>query len=247
MKQNFIELISVPFNAGESKLFAISGQYFELIDATNPIDVLLSDVNGAQRGVMRSAEASFNLKDTDFATVQLYSATAQTIRFAYGTGEAGTRRAAGAVSIVGDVGLNPATLAALESTDLNPASINALNRPELPTGNWKDSSTLAASTPLTLFTPAANVNGAILWNANANEELATKMQMVFIAKNAPPASVTDGEIIAQSETCAANASAVWSKLDMQQPRRIAAGLGLYFIQNGSGAVGSLRSARFTLL
>lgn len=122
-----------------------------------------------------------------------------------------------------------------------------ITSPMQPNGNWKDSSTLAANTALTLFTPAENVNGAILWNANANEELATKMQMVYIAKNALPTSVMDGEIIAQSETCAANAAAVWSKLDMQQPRRIAAGLGLYFIQNGSGAVGSLRSARYTLL
>lgn len=101
--QNFIELFSIPFQAGESKIFMVSGQYFELIDAPNPVDVLLLSRNGEQRGIMRGAEASFHLKNTDFQQIQITSASAQTIRIGYGSGEAGTRRAAGAVSIVGTV------------------------------------------------------------------------------------------------------------------------------------------------
>ncbi len=103
-RENFIEIVSVTFAAGESRLFHLSGSYFELIDAPNTVDVILTDVNGAQRGRMLSAEASFNLKNTEFDTIQLTSATAQTIRFAFGSGEAGTRRAAGSVNIANTSG-----------------------------------------------------------------------------------------------------------------------------------------------
>lgn len=98
-QQNFIEIVPVVFAAGESRLFHVSGSYFELIDATNPVDVVLSDVNGSQRGRMLAAEASFNLKNTEFNTIQITSATAQNVRFAFGSGEAGTRRAAGSVNV----------------------------------------------------------------------------------------------------------------------------------------------------
>lgn len=245
MKQNFIELISVPFNAGESKLFAISGQYFELIDATDPIDVLLSDVNGAQRGVMRSAEASFNLKDTDFATVQLYSATAQTIRFAYGTGEAGTRRAAGAVSIVGDVGLSPATLAALESIDLNAATITSLLRPELPTGTWASSAAMVANTAVNIFTAAANVNGAILLDASAKETSAANATMSIVAKATAPANCADGQILLIGGPSYFSGSSTYQNLVLPQSIRIAPGLGLFYITDQ--ATTGFRGARYVLL
>ncbi len=103
-RENFIEIVSVTFAAGESRLFHLSGSYFELIDASSTVDVILTDVNGAQRGRMLAAEASFNLKNTDFDTIQLTSATAQTVRFAFGSGEAGTRRAAGSVNIANTAG-----------------------------------------------------------------------------------------------------------------------------------------------
>lgn len=103
-RASFIDIVTATFAAGESRLFALTGQYFEIIDASFPVDVTLSDFYGAQRGLMKSAEASFNLKNTEFGVIQITSASAQTIRFAYGTGEAGTRRAAGAVSIVGQQG-----------------------------------------------------------------------------------------------------------------------------------------------
>lgn len=244
MKQNFIELITVPFNAGESKLFAISGQYFELIDATNPIDVLLSDVNGAQRGVMRSAEASFNLKDTDFATVQLYSATAQTIRFAYGTGEAGTRRAAGAVSIVGTVPVNVSSSVPLS---LATSTLDGLRIPRGATGNWSSTVSMAANTPLTVFAPGSNVNGAILLTAESSDQNAAILNQCFIAKSSPPTNVQDGEVILQSRILVATGSAVIAAAQLQQAQFIPAGLGLYFISSLVGTANYMRSARFALL
>lgn len=105
-QSNYIEMVTAEFEAGQSRTFVVSGQYFELIDSPASVDVFLVDRYGAQRGVMRAAEASFNLKNTEFSEIQIVSPTAQTIRFAYGTGEAGTRRSAGQVSLAGAVAVS---------------------------------------------------------------------------------------------------------------------------------------------
>jgi hypothetical protein len=98
-RENSIEIVTADFDAGDDRLWHLSGSYFELIEATGPVDVILTDRNGAQRGRMLDAEASFHLKNTEFETIQLRSASAQQVRFAYGSGEAGTRRTAGSVNI----------------------------------------------------------------------------------------------------------------------------------------------------
>lgn len=113
-EQNSIELVSIVFGAGESRLFALTGEYFEIIDAPNPIDVVLSDFNGAQRARMNQASASFYSKGVQYGVIQITSATAQTVRFAYGSGETGTRRATGSVTISGPVALDAPTLASMK-------------------------------------------------------------------------------------------------------------------------------------
>jgi len=236
-RASFIEIVTATFAAGESRLFALTGQYFEIIDATFPVDVTLSDFYGAQRGLMKSAEASFNLKGTEFGVIQITSASAQTIRFAYGTGEAGTRRAAGAVSIVGTV-----------PVDLVQADVDALNRPELATGYWVDSSA-GSGTPLTVFTPAANVNGAIVWTAESNDYLSVPTcNGGFIAKASAPASHVDGIVVAKMfiDAIVSTTNTAY-KAQLQRPFRLAPGLGLYWIQNTAGTAGFGRNASYTLL
>ncbi len=235
-RASFIEIVTATFAAGESRLFALTGAYFELIDSTFPVNVTLSDVYGAQRGLMRAAEASFNLKNTAFSVIQITSASAQTIRFAYGTGEAGTRRAAGAVSIVGTV-----------PVDLVAADVDAIRRPELPTGHWNNTSTMAANTPLTVFTAAANVNGAILWNAESVDVVSSNQMQAFVAKATAPATVFDGEVITSTGFANSSAGNVEARCKLQMPARIAPGLGLFFISSVTGVVGLGRHARFTLL
>lgn len=243
MKQNFIELITVPFQAGESKLFAISGQYFELIDATNPIDVLLSDVNGAQRGVMRGAEASFNLKNTDFATVQLTSSTTQTIRFAYGSGEAGTRRAAGAVSIVGTVPVSgPLTDAQLRASQV-PVSIV-----DRPTNHWRQMAATAANTAINVFTAAANANGAIVVAAQLGDVANTNNVLALIASGSAPANVADGEpILCSLPTSFNTGPSVSFAGSLTVPQYIAPGAGLWFITSAAASANYLRFARWRFL
>ncbi|MDZ4102035.1 MAG: hypothetical protein U1E12_10210 [Hydrogenophaga sp.] len=234
-RASFIEIVTATFAAGESRLFALTGQYFELIDSTFPVDVTLSDFYGAQRGLMKAAEASFNLKNTEFGVIQITSASAQTIRFAYGTGEAGTRRAAGSVSIVGTV-----------PVDLVTADVEALRRPELPTGNWRDSTGLTANVPLTIFAAGANPNGALIWSMEAMDQSTGTQVQVFIAKATAPANVSDGEVIAQSHVCARADTNNFCMIKREYPTRIAAGLGLHFISSAAGSAW-FRNCRYSLL
>lgn len=235
---SFIEIVTAVFAAGESRLFALTGQYFEIIDATFPVDVTLSDIYGAQRGLMKSAEASFNLKGTEFGVVQITSASAQTIRFAYGTGEAGTRRAAGAVSIVGTV-----------PVDLIAADVDAIRRPELPTANWNSNAQVTGNIPQTVFAAAANVNGAILLMAQGSDLApagGTLMQS-FVAKATAPATPFDGDVLVLTEAHVTASSNIWSSLSLKSAQRIAAGLGLYFISSATGSAGYGRACRYVLL
>ncbi len=99
-QQNSLEIVPpVTFNAGETKEYAFTGSYFELIDCPNPVHVDLTDRNGSIRTRMKGAEASFYSKSVEFARITITSPTAQTIKFAYGSGEAGTRRSSGSVNV----------------------------------------------------------------------------------------------------------------------------------------------------
>ncbi len=99
-KQTFLEILSAAFSAGEIKTYAFTGGYFELIDCPYPVTVTLIGLDGAIKGVMRNAEASFYLTRGDYQTITIESPQAQTLRFAYGSSEAGTRRTAGVVQVV---------------------------------------------------------------------------------------------------------------------------------------------------
>ena len=103
-KQSNIEIVTAVFAVGESRLFSVAGNYFEIIQASGAVNVVLSDLTGAQNGRMIGAGASFYSKDTPFSTIQITSATAQTVRFAYGTGETGTRATSGSVTVTNNGG-----------------------------------------------------------------------------------------------------------------------------------------------
>lgn len=232
---NSLDLVPVIFAAGESRLFQLSGNYFELIDCPTPVDVVLSDINGAQRCRMKSAEASFYSKDVDYSTIQITSAGAQTIRFAYGTGEAGTRRSTGSVTISG----NPTVI--LDATTLAAMLTNA--RPEISSGNFKSGTALAANTAEQIFAPGANVNGCRILTAHLSD--LNGAPAVLIAKaGAAPTSIYDGEIIAMSKHVTSGNN---QNIDLQYPQTIAAGLGLYFISTQASSAPYGRACRYKLL
>lgn len=236
-RASFIEIVTATFAAGESRLFALTGQYFEIIDATFPVDVTLSDFYGAQRGLMKAAEASFNLKNTDFGVIQITSASAQTIRFAYGTGEAGTRRAAGAVSIVGTV-----------PVDLVAADVDLLRQPLAPTGTFNAAGAVAANTAIQIFAPGSNVNGAVILSAQISDYAAVQINGALLAKSSAPANLQDGDPVLMAGpiySAGSNPTTVFANLTI--PQWVAPGLGLYFISSLAVGPGSLRACRYRML
>jgi hypothetical protein len=95
-----IEILKAAFTAGEVKTFLIQGEYLEILEAAYPVDVAMMDRSGAQLSTMRSAEASYFSRPGKYEVIQVTSAQAQTVRLFVGSGDAGTRRTSGDVSVV---------------------------------------------------------------------------------------------------------------------------------------------------
>lgn len=130
----------------------------------------------------------------------------------------------------------------IDDTIVLSSAINS--RPEAPSNNWKDTSILAANTPLTVFTPASNTGGVILLGAWAADMAAAASSPIqaFLAKNAAPANIGDGEIVAGGNYFVGSTYG-GSNINLAIPQYIAAGLGLYFISTGAGG-GNYRAARW---
>jgi hypothetical protein len=124
-------------------------------------------------------------------------------------------------------------------------SVNAVNYGQAYGASYKSITTLAANTPDTIFLPAANVNGAILWSAASYSRAAVAIQTAFLAKTSAPASVIDGDSLAQM-TLGENGTDVWTNLALPNPIVVPAGKGLYFISAAAEAVAH-RMALYTLL
>ena len=91
-----------------------------------------------------------------------------------------------------DVNFQPGSVAQIAITSAG--GFTAV-RPEAPTGFFNDTTAISANTPLTIFTPASNVNGAIILMAASSMETSVVFSGGFVAKTSPPAAITDGEMI----------------------------------------------------
>lgn len=122
--------------------------------------------------------------------------------------------------------------------------------PLISTGSFASIATLVANTPETVFSPASNVNGAIILSADSSEFDASFNNGGLIAKSSAPVSAVDGEMIMQTRSIGAYATTnLFGGNTLNQPHQIAAGLGLYFIRTATlaAANGNMRSVRYKLL
>lgn len=120
-------------------------------------------------------------------------------------------------------------------------------RGEVATGSYASSNAISANVPETVFTPASNVNGAIIlsiggmaWSNASQFPFST-----FIAKSSAPTSVVDGEGFGPMGG-STNGTNFFEYHSMNTPQTIAPGLGFYFI-TGSAINGGHRYCRFKLL
>lgn len=104
MRENSIDFVTSLLQVNKPQIFELGGDYFELIQAVNPVDVMLTKSDGSLRGSLRQISQTDHIKATEYDRIVITSATLQTIKFAYGSGEFGSRRAAGSVSLLGQGG-----------------------------------------------------------------------------------------------------------------------------------------------
>lgn len=111
-------------------------------------------------------------------------------------------------------------------------------------GNYASVTPMAANTPSTVFSPAANVNGAIVNLATMNSYSNTAGYASLLAKASAPASVVDGDVLL---ICAPPSSIYYGNpFQINTKVRIPAGKGLYFISSVLETLGA-RSCTYRLL
>lgn len=113
--------------------------------------------------------------------------------------------------------------------------------------SYKSNTTLGAAGVETVFTPGANVNGAIIYQLAFWSNNATGHNLgVFLVKNGVPASFSDGDLVLQptgSAIIAGNYSTFGNSL---KTFNVPAGKGLYFY-NPVAEAQALRSALYKFL
>lgn len=243
-----VSLRPYPFSVGvgTKEVFAVSGRTIRLISANVPITFESSD-GLIYFTLVAGEEAVFD----EAIFYRLYVSHAdpaiQLITIAVGNGgKIGSVKIAGSVSITGGVALDAPTLAALESIDLNAATLNQL-RFESYGASYRSTTSLAANTPETVFTPAANINGAIIHSAQfLHFDAAGVALPAYLSKASAPASVIDGDAILSTDCYAPFTGQNSHFGSLKRPLRISAGKGLYFISNILQSAAS-RSVLYTLL
>jgi hypothetical protein len=222
---------TIVLQAGAPQEFFEVSNFFRILAATSPFTVQFYNAGrllAEAVDVMEGYAERFDIGTFD--RVRLVSPLTQTVQFVQRLGNTVSydKAPVGDVQVVGGL-------------------MQVSETPPLPTHFWGSGATALQASPMVVFLPAANVNGAIIWSAEGSDATSsTTLVQGFVAKNGVPASIGDGDVVAQSEF-SQSATAQIANISMQQPRRIAPGLGLYFVtsQNGGGAW--FRSCRYTLL
>ena len=114
--------------------------------------------------------------------------------------------------------------------------------------SYKSVAAMAANTPETVFAPASNVDGAVIWDARfVTWNASASHQSGFLAKTSAPLGITDGDVIVSPDTSSGSAanSTVLGKL--LRPILIPAGKGLYYLTTVLEAAGAYRMVLYTLL
>lgn len=112
--------------------------------------------------------------------------------------------------------------------------------------SYKSNTNLAANTPETLFTPAANVNGAVVFMAEyTHADAGLGVGFTFVAKTSAPTTIIDGDVLPMTGAMQ-GANGAGGIRSLSKPVFIPAGKGLYAISTTAETV-CLRSALYNLL
>lgn len=131
------------------------------------------------------------------------------------------------------------TSATINNSILNSGNVNETGYQY--SGSYKSMTAMAANTPDTIFTPASNINGAILWFADSYTA-GSAIYNAIVAKNSAPTSVIDGDVLSEFNWPAVNQGIA----RVSRPIKIAAGKGVYAISSAAETAG-FRKALYSLL
>lgn len=112
--------------------------------------------------------------------------------------------------------------------------------------NYKSVTALGINAPDTIFTPGANLNGAVVEYASFLSIGAAGTYGSILAKSSAPVSNIDGDVIVPTQDFAGFGASYIQKGLMQKPVKIAAGKGLYFIAS-TAETSAMRSVLYNLL
>lgn len=231
--------IAQTLGANETLKFVVIGDFCRLMNSTSAVEIVYyrHGAEVARTGDVQEGYAERVAGGFDAFTVQDKSGAANAIKVLYRIGgEVRYDRAAGNVSVNNSGSAQKIPVAEM-GFDYG--------------ASYKSNTAMAANTPDVIFAPAANVNGAILWDCAIRTASAVggNHTCAFIAKNAAPASIVDGDVVLFSEQLSVAAPNWVASGRLVRAVKIPAGKGLYAIANNAEAAGafSSRSALYTLL
>jgi hypothetical protein len=231
--------VTETINAGTWREFFEPGDFFRLLETTAPVTVefyaegrKIVDVVNIQAGYAEYFRGGTLVM---FDRVRIYSATTQQVGFVTRFGS-DVRYDRGASSVTGTVALDAATLL-------------ALGKPGAQTGFFSNLAAVTANTPISVFTAAANINGAILLSADISCIDVVNHSQAFITKATAPTTVADGSVLIATKCTALNASTLGYSATLPKDQFIEAGQGLYFISTAGIAINpaNFRACRYRLL
>jgi hypothetical protein len=158
------------------------------------------------------------------------------LRFFYGVDIDFVPSINGTFSISGSVGVTPTLGTNGATTDQG----------YIAGATFASTTVLGASATEQVFAAASNTNGAIIWNyGNWANGAAGVIQTSLVAKATAPTTVIDGTVI---DMCSGVSGGVTAPIGPQRaPRRIASGLGLFFVNSTNAQTNGNRFCAYTLL
>jgi hypothetical protein len=215
--------------AGQGKIFNVSGDFLYIDTAFDGVATI--ELNNQQDAPV----APFRVQQ-GFALNALFkqlkvswdSQPGKRLRIMYSTGERVVPALTGTLNVTGTV-----------STIEQGASFST---------SWKSVTPLAAGGVDTVFSGAANLNGAVLQDcAFYVQNPGANAQWAFLSKATAPTALTDGDMIASTCNMAANSSAGYQMGRILKPLIIPAGKGLYYYAQAAEGAGPVRWVNYTML
>lgn len=126
-------------------------------------------------------------------------------------------------------------------------TLNVIEQGMAYSASWVSNTNLAANTPATVFTPAANTNGALIEYLGAASSFnATDGTNAFIAHTAAPGNLITGDCLAVGQKSGLS-TYYMSSISLQGKIIIPAGKGLYFITSAAETNITQKSVLYKLL